>query len=310
MKIAILDDYSGIALDCADWTGLDTTVFRNHVADEAHVIERLQSFEIICPMRERTQISKQVIDSLPNLRLIATCGMRNAGINMQAAKDRGIRVTGTFGAPPTAELAFGLILALARSVPQESRNMQAGGWQTTIGRSLNGSTLGLLGLGLLGGQVAGFARAFGMNLIAWSQNMTVEKAATHGARLVDKATLVRESDFLSIHVVLSERTRGLIGADDLRAMKSTAYIINTARGPIIDEDALVIALRDGQIGGAGLDVFGAEPLPVNHPMRQLDNAILTPHLGYVTESVFKGFHQGIVECIRAWMVGEELRVII
>jgi D-3-phosphoglycerate dehydrogenase len=250
------------------------------------------------------------MESLPKLKLIATCGMRNAGIDMEAAQARGIRVTGTYGAPPTAELAFGLILSLARSVPQESRNMRAGGWQITIGRSLKGSTLGLLGLGLLGGQVAGFARAFGMKLIAWSQNMTAETAAKHGAQLVDKAALVRQSDFLSIHVVLSDRTRGLIGADDLRAMKRTAYIVNTARGPIIDEDALLVALQDRWIAGAGLDVFGTEPLPVNHPMRQLDNAILTPHLGYAARSVLEDFYQGMVECIRAWLAGEDLRVIV
>ena len=251
-----------------------------------------------------------MIEALPNLKLIATTGMRNAAIDMAACQDRGIAVTGTSGsATPTPELAMGLILSLARSIPQEGRGMRQGLWQTTVGRSLNGATLGLLGLGKLGQQVAGYARAFNMNLIAWSQNLTAERAAEHGATLVDKATLFRDSDFISIHLVLGERTRGLVGAADLALMKPTAYLINTSRGPIVDETALLKALQEQTIGGAGLDVYGTEPLPADHPIRTLDNAVLTPHLGYVTEDTYRIFYGQTVECIRAWMAGNPVRVI-
>lgn len=308
-KIAILDDYLGIALETADWSGLDVTVFRDHVADPDRLVERLQPFDVICPMRERAPISRQVIEGLPNLKLIATTGMRNAAIDMTAAKERGVCVTGTGGAPPTAELAFALIMACAKRIPEESRAMRRGQWQTVLGRPLKGSTLGLLGLGKLGAQVAGFARAFDMNVIAWSQNLTQERAAECGATLVDKATLIAQSDFLSVHVVLSKRTRGLIGADELRAMKPTAYVINTSRGPIVDEDALYAALAAGEIAGAGLDVFGIEPLPADHPIRSLDNVVLTPHSGYASEETFQTFYRETVECIRAWQAGEALRVI-
>ncbi len=309
-RIAIMDDYHGVAMSLADWSGLDVTVFRDHTADPARVIERLLPFDIICPMRERTLLSREVIEALPNLKLIATTGMRNAAIDMAACQDRGIAVTGTSGsATPTPELAMGLILSLARSIPQEGRGMRQGLWQTTVGRSLNGATLGLLGLGKLGQQVAGYARAFNMNLIAWSQNLTAERAAEHGATLVDKATLFRDSDFISIHLVLGERTRGLVGAADLALMKPTAYLINTSRGPIVDETALLKALQEQTIGGAGLDVYGTEPLPADHPIRTLDNAVLTPHLGYVTEDTYRIFYGQTVECIRAWMAGNPVRVI-
>ncbi len=309
-KIAIMDDYQGVALEYADWSGLDVTVIRDHVADEARLIERLRPFDVICPMRERTRISRNVIENLPNLKLIATTGMRNAGIDVTAAQDRGVMVTGTSGSStPTPELALGLMLALARSIPLEGRNMRAGQWQTTIGRSLSGSTLGLLGLGRLGQQVATYARAFNMNLIAWSQNLTAEAAEAHGAKLVDKARLFAESDFISIHLVLSERSRNTVSAADLAAMKPTAYLINTSRGPIVDEDALLQALREQRIAGAGLDVYGTEPLPADHPIRTLDNVVLTPHLGYVTEDTYRIFYPQTVECIRAWQAGKPVRVI-
>jgi phosphoglycerate dehydrogenase-like enzyme len=309
-KIAIMDDYHDVALENADWSGLDVTVFRDHTADQARVIERLAPFDIICPMRERTSLSRAVIEALPNLKLIATTGMRNAAIDMAAAQECGVMVTGTAGsATPTPELAMTLMLSLARNIPQEARAMQRGQWQTTMGRSLNGATLGVLGLGKLGQQVAGYARAFNMNLIAWSQNLTAEKAAGHGAKLVDKATLFRESDFISIPLVLSERSRGLVSAADLALMKSDAYIINTSRGPIIDEDALLKVLQDKAIGGAGIDVYGTEPLPANHPIRTLENVVLTPHLGYVTEDTYKIFYGETVECVRAWMAGNPIRVI-
>ena len=309
-KIAVMDDYQGVALDFADWSGLDVTVFKDHVRDEDRIVERLQPFDVICPMRERTRISRKVIEGLPNLKLIATTGMRNAGIDIAAARDRGVVVTGTQGsATPTPELAMGLILSLARSIPQEGRAMRRGQWQTTLGRSLNGATLGLLGLGRLGAQVAHYAKAFDMKLIAWSQNLTAERASDHGATLVDKATLFRESDFISIHLVLGDRTRGLVGAEDLALMKSDACLINTSRGPIVDEAALLSALQERRIGGAGLDVYDLEPLPANHPFRTLDNAVLTPHLGYVTEDTYRIFYSQTVECVRAWIKGDPVRVI-
>ena len=309
-KIAVMDDYQGVALDYADWSGLDVTVFNDHQRDEAAVIERLQPFEIICPMRERTRISRNVIESLPNLKLIATTGMRNAGIDIAAAQERGVMVTGTQGsATPTPELAMGLILSLARSIPQEGRAMRRGQWQTSIGRSLKGATLGLLGLGRLGAQVAHYARAFDMNLIAWSQNLTEERAAEQGAKLVDKATLFREADFISVHLVLGDRTRGLVGAEELALMKPDACIVNTSRGPIIDEAALLTALLEKRIGGAGLDVYDVEPLPADHPFRTLDNTVLTPHLGYVTEDTYRIFYAQTVECVRAWLAGDPVRVI-
>ncbi len=309
-KIAILDDYHGVALDHADWSGLDVTVFRDHVRDPAGIVERLRPFDVICPMRERTLISREVIDGLPNLKLIATTGMRNAGIDVDAARDRGVMVTGTGGqSHPTPELAFGLILSLARSIPLAGRNMRSGQWQTTLGKSLKGATLGMLGLGRLGQQVAKYARAFDMELIAWSQNLTEETAAAHGARLVDKATLMRESDYISVHLVLSERSRGTVTADDLALMKPTGFLVNTSRGPIVDEDALLKALQEKRIGGAGIDVYGVEPLPADHPLRTLDNVVLTPHLGYVTEDTYDVFYGETVECIRAWLAGKPIRVI-
>jgi len=309
-KIAIMDDYQGVGLSYGDWSGLDVTVFRDHVADEARIIERLMPFDVICPMRERTVISRNIIENLPNLKLIATTGMRNAGIDIKAAQDRSVLVTGTAGqGHPTPELAMGLILSLARSIPLAGRQLRAGQWQTTVGKSLKGSTLGLLGLGRLGGQVAGYARAFGMDLIAWSQNLTAERAEEQGARLVDRETLFAESDFISIHLVLGDRSRGLVTADDLGRMKPDAYLINTSRGPIVDEDALLKVLQEGRIGGAGLDVFGTEPLPADHPLRTLDNVVLTPHLGYVTEDTYRVFFPETVECVRAWMAGAPIRVI-
>ncbi len=309
-KIAVLDDYQGVARSYADWSGLDITVFRDHQADQGRVIERLKPFDVICAMRERTPLTRAVIEALPNLKLIVTTGMRNASIDVDAARERGVMVCGTSGTnAPTAELAMGLILSLARSIPQAGRDMRTGQWQKTVGRTLEGATLGLLGLGRLGGAVASYAKAFNMNLIAWSQNLTEERAAEHGARLVDKATLFREADFISVHLILSDRTRGLVTAADLASMKPDAYLVNTSRGPIVDEDALLQALQAGRIGGAGLDVFGVEPLPADHPLRTMDNVVLTPHLGYVTDDTYRVFYPQTVECVRAWIAGAPVRVI-
>lgn len=309
-KIAVLDDYQGTAKDYADWSGLDVTYFRDPIGDEARVIESLQSFDVVCPMRERTDISANVINGLPNLKLLVTTGMRNAAIDMDAAAAKGVVVCGTTGsATPTPELAMGLILSLARSIPQSGRAMAQGRWQDKVGKALSGSTLGLLGLGKLGGQVAKYARAFDMRIIAWSQNLTAERAAECGAELVSKEELFRQSDFISIHLVLSDRSRGLVGAEDLALMKSDGCIVNTSRGPIINEDALLSALQNNVIGGAGIDVYSTEPLPADHPIRTQENAVLTPHLGYVTENTYEIFYGQTVENIRAWMDGAPTRVI-
>lgn len=313
-KIAILDDYQNIALTMADWTALgssaEVTAFNDHQDDEDAIAKRLADFDVVCVMRERTPMTRGLLTKLPKLRLLVTTGARNASIDMQAAADRGITVCHTRGKMhPTPELTWGLILALARHIPFEHGQMQKGKWQTTVGRTLHGSTLGLLGLGRLGSQVAHYGKAFGMNLIAWSQNLTEEKAAEQGAKRVEKEELFRQADFISIHLVLSERSRGLVSKPELSLMKPTAYLVNTSRGPIVDEEALLVALREKVIAGAGLDTYGTEPLPADHPMRGLDNVVLTPHLGYVTEDTMDVFYKDTVENIKAWMDGNPIRVI-
>lgn len=313
-KIAILDDYQHIALTMADWTALgssaEVTVFNDHQKDEDAIAKRLADFDVVCVMRERTPMTRSLLTRLPKLRLLVTTGARNASIDMQAAADQGITVCHTRGKMhPTPELTWGLILALARHIPFEHGQMQKGKWQTTVGRTLHGSTLGLLGLGRLGSQVAHYGKAFGMNLIAWSQNLTEEKAAEQGAKRVEKDELFRQADFISIHLVLSERTRGLVSKPELSLMKPTAYLVNTSRGPIVDEEALLAALQEKVIAGAGLDTYGTEPLPSDHPMRGLDNVVLTPHLGYVTEDTMDVFYKDTVENIKAWMDGAPIRVI-
>ena len=313
-KIAVLDDYQHIALTMADWTALgssaEVTVFNDHEADESALARRLADFDVICVMRERTPMPRTLLERLPNLRLLVTTGARNASIDMEAATEKGITVCHTRGKKhPTPEMTWGLILALARHIPFEHGQMQKGKWQTTVGRTLNGSTLGLLGLGRLGSQVAHYGKAFGMNLIAWSQNLTEERAAEQGAKRVEKDELFSQADFISIHLVLSERTRALVGKHELGLMRPTAYLVNTSRGPIVDEDALVAALQEKVIAGAGLDTYGTEPLPADHPLRSLDNVVLTPHLGYVTEDTMEVFYKDTVENIKAWMDGRPVRVL-
>jgi D-3-phosphoglycerate dehydrogenase len=311
----VLDDYQNVALKMADWSpvkgDLDLRVLNHRIDSQDKVIEALRDAEIVCLMRERTPLPKAVIDALPKLKLIITTGGRNASIDVAAAAARGIVVCGTRGAGhPTAELALGLILDLARNISFENAQMKAGvPWQTTIGVDLQGKTLGLLGLGKLGQKMAQFGRALEMNIIAWSQNLTAERATEHGATLVSKDDLFARSDFLSIHLILSGRTRGLVGAADLARMKPSAFLVNTSRGPIVDEDALIAALRDKKIAGAGIDVYGVEPLPVDHPYRKLPNAVLTPHLGYVTEAGYQVFYRDIVEDIRAYLDGKPVRVV-
>jgi phosphoglycerate dehydrogenase-like enzyme len=298
-RIAILDDYQDVARRFADWDslGADVVVFTEHHDDIGH----LEPFDVIMAMRERTPFPRERLERLPNLKLLVTTGMGNAAIDTEAARELGITVAGTGGTPThTAELTWGLILALARHIPDEDRAVRAGGWQHTVGFELAGRTLGVIGLGRLGSQVARIGEAFGMNVIAWSQNMDTP---------LTKEELLRRADVVTIHVRLSERTTGLIGADELALMKRTAYLINTSRGPIVDEDALLAALRDGQIAGAGLDTYDIEPLPADHPLRSAPNTVLTPHVGYVTDASYARFYEDAVEDIAAWLRGEPIRLI-
>lgn len=315
LRCAVLDDYQNVAQSFADWSALapevEVAVFNKPLGDTGAAAKALAGCAILCAMRERTPISRALIEKLPDLKLIVTTGMRNAAIDMQAAKERGIVVCGTDSAGhPTAELTFGLILDLARRIGLESARMKAGeAWQSTIGADLHGKTLGILGLGKLGSRVARIAQACGMEVIAWSQNLTPEKAREAGATYVPKEELLRRADFVTIHLILSERTRGLIGAGELKSMKPSAYLINTSRGPIVDEKALAAALKGGIIAGAGVDVFDVEPMSRDHPFRSLPNMTVTPHLGYVTQDNYRIFYGQTVECIRAWLDGKPVRAI-
>lgn len=314
VKIAVLDDYQGVALSMADWSVLpgdaQVDVYADHLADEGDVAERLGGCEIVVAMRERTAFRRSLLERLGALRLLVTTGMRNASIDVAAASELGVTVCGTGGVPyPTAELTWGLILALARHIPREDAATRDGSWQLSVGEGLHGKTLGLLGLGRLGSQVAAVGAAFGMDLIAWSQNLTQKRAREFGATLVTKDELLSASDFLTVHLVLSDRTRGLVGARELGLMKPTAYLVNTSRGPIVDESALVTALRDGSIAGAGLDVFDVEPLPPGHSLLTAPNTVLTPHLGYVTDETYRVFYGHAVEDIVSYLDGNPVRVI-
>ena len=309
MRVAILDDYQNTALASADWSLIsgrtEIEVFTDHLFDEDEIVRRLQDFEVICAMRERTPFTSSLIKRLRNLKLIISSGMRNRGIDIEAAKKNNVVVCGTKSVgKPTAELAWGLILALARKIATEDMNVRAGGWQQSIGEGLIGKTLGIAGLGNLGSRMAKIAKAFDMNVIAWSENLTQERCEEFGVKLVDKEGLLLNSDFLTIHLILSERTRGIFKAEDLCRMKSTSYIINTARGPIIDEDALINALKNKTIAGAGIDVFSVEPLPADHPFRHLQNTVVTPHLGYVEEENYRAYFSGYVEAIDAFLKGK------
>ena len=314
VRVAVLDDYQGIAESMTDWQrlppGSKVDFFSDHVADEDALAARLAPFEAIVAMRERTAFPRTLLARLPNLKLLVTTGMRNAAIDVAAATAQGITVGGTRGQrTATAELTWGLILALVRHIAEEDAAMKGGRWQSTIGPSLEGKTLGLLGLGNLGSQVATVGKAFGMDVIAWSQNLTPERAAQFGARLVTKEELLAQADIVSIHLVLSDRTRGLIGASELALMKPGAYLVNTSRGPIVDEAALVDALRGSRIAGAALDVFDREPLPADHALRRLPNVVLTPHLGYVTTDGYRIFYGDALEDILGFLAGTPVRVI-
>ena len=305
-KIAVLDDYQNAALESADWSVIrdraDITVFQDHLNDTDAVIERLLPFDIVCVMRERTPLPRNLVERLPNLKFIASTGPVNASIDVVAAADRGIVVSHTgYRSDPAIDLTWALILASARNIVAESNSMRSGGWQRTVGTELRGKTLGVLGLGRVGSEVARIGRAFGMDLIAWSQNMTPEAAHAAGAVLVSKDELFEQADILTIHLVLSDRTRSLVGAAELAKMKPTARLINAARGPIVDEQALISAVRNKQIAGAAIDVFDIEPLPASHPFRTLDNVLATPHIGYVAQGLYRTFYEDSVSNIRKWL---------
>jgi phosphoglycerate dehydrogenase-like enzyme len=305
-KIAVLDDYQNAALDSADWSALrdraEITVFNDHIADPDAVIERLQPFDVICVMRERTPLSRRLIERLPNLKLIASTGSANASIDLAAAADHAVAVVHTgYRSEPTIEFTWALILAAARNVVAENNSVRSGGWQQTVGTDLHGKTLGVLGLGRIGSQVARIGSAFGMRLLAWSQNMTSEAASAAGASLVSKEQLFEQADILTIHLVLSGRTRGLVGTAELARMKPTARLINASRGPIVDEQALIRVLEKRQIAGAAIDVFDIEPLPPSHPFRTLDNVLATPHIGYVSHGLYNQFYEDTVSNIREWL---------
>ncbi len=315
MRIAILDDYQKLALQSADWSAVkahgEITVFHDTITDKNALRDRLMPFDILCVMRERTPISGDLIRSLPNLKLIVTSGKRNAAIDVAIAHECGITVCGT-ESPSTAtpELAFALMLGLARNIVGENASMRSGGWQIGLGQDLAGSTLGIIGLGRLGAQIAKIARAFDMHITAWSTNLTPERCQEVGVEYKpSKEALLRDADFVTIHQRLSDRTRGLIGTEEFRQMKKTAFLINTSRGPIVDDAALIDAVNQGEIAGAGIDVYDQEPLPAAHPLRKCEKLLLTPHLGYVTRHTWDVFYGQTVEAVLAWINGDPIRVL-
>ena len=306
INVAVLDDYQGVAMSLADWSTVsdraNITVFRDHLADEDAVAQRLAPFDVVCIMRERTRMPGSLLRRLPKLKLIASTAPGNAAIDLAATKECGIAVAHTgYFSEPTIELTWALLLASARHISSEAASVRAGGWQRTLGEDLAGKTLGLLGLGRVGSGVAKVGIAFGMDVIAWSQNLTSDAAAAVGARLVPKAELLRTADVISIHLVLSARTVGLIGAAEFALMKPSARLINTSRGPLVVEAALLDALANRQIAGAAIDVFDVEPLPADHPYRRAENLLATPHIGYVTRGLYERFYQDTVDNIAAWL---------
>lgn len=314
MRIAVLDDYQNVSQSLADWSALDgkatIDVFNAPLGDEDAVAQALAGYNAIVCMRERTPIPASLIERLGDLKLIITTGMRNRSIDMDAASRQGIAVCGTPGlGAPAGELTWALIIALMKNIPSDDRSMRNGEWQPEVGHSLGGKTLSIFGLGKLGAYVAKIGLAFEMNVIAWSQNLTDERAAEVGVRRVSKEEALSEADILTIQLVLSDRSRGLVGAPELALMKPTAFLVNTSRGPIVDESALIDALQRKQIAGAGLDVYDVEPLPVSHPLRSIENTVLTPHTGYVTAENLNGMYQSAVEDIAAFIDGNPVRVL-
>jgi phosphoglycerate dehydrogenase-like enzyme len=323
MRLSILDDYQGVALTMADWSpvrrrGIEIAVERFPFVDEDAVVRALAASEIVAAMRERTAFPKSLVDRLPNLKLLITTGMRNASFDMAALKEKGVTVCGTGGPAnvpggggndDTAELAWGLILGAMRRIAEDHAFLRQGGWQTRVGHRVAGKTLGLLGLGRLGSAVARVGLAFNMKAIAWSQNLTAERAAAQGVERVEKDDLFRRSDILSVHLVLSPRSRGLVGAREIALMKPAAVIVNTSRGPICDTAAIIAALAEGRLAYAGFDVYDKEPLPLEHPLRRAPNVILTPHIGYVTDENYRSSYPQIVENVVAFLDGKPVRVI-
>lgn len=311
MKVVILDDYQNVALGLADWAALECEieVVNRHIVEVDELVGRLAGAQVVVAMRERTPFPATVLSRLPDLKLLVSTGLRNAAIDVPAANSAGVVVSGTGYVPtPTVELTWALILAAARHLPAEVASVQAGGWQQTVGTGLHGTTLGLLGLGQLGSQVARVGQAFGMRTIAWSEHLTTERAAEFDVQAVSKAELFAQADVLSVHLVLSRRTLGLVGAAELAGMKPTAILVNTSRGPIIEESALLDCLRRGGIATAALDVFDVEPLPPGHPYRTLPNVMVTPHIGYVIREQYEIFFRDAVEDIRAFQDGAPIRV--
>lgn len=314
MNVAVLDDYQGVARELADWRSLGEDVyvrfFHEHLENEDELVQRLAQYEIIAIMRERTPFPRSLIEKLPKLRLIVTTGKRNAALDVAACKELGITVCGTAGsAGSTIELAWGLILCVVRGITREDLGLRHGRWQIAVGTELRGKTLGVLGLGRLGSQMAQIGRAFGMQVIAWSQNLTAERAQAAGAELVTKRQLFARADVITIHLVLSDRTRRIVSHEELGWMKPTAYLVNTSRGPIVDTAALIEALHSGKIAGAGLDVYDHEPLALDDPILHAPNTVLTPHLGYVADASYQTFYSETVEDIAAWLKGKPIRVI-
>ncbi|MGA2188085.1 MAG: D-2-hydroxyacid dehydrogenase family protein [Steroidobacteraceae bacterium] len=308
MRIAVLDDYQGVARQMADWSAVEkrarVDVFGDHLTGTDALVERLLPYDVVCVMRERTPLGREIIERLPQLKLICSTAMRNASIDVAAAAERGIQVAHTgYSSAPTVELTWALILASLRHIPEESAALRAGAWQRTVGEDLAGRTLGIIGLGNVGSQVARVALAFGMTVIAWSQNLTAAAAAAAGARLASKEELLRAADIVSIHLVLSRRTAGLIGAAELALMKPSARLVNTSRGPIVVESALIGALAAGTIAGAAIDVYDTEPLPPDHPYRSIDKLLATPHIGYVSRILYQRFYADTVANILKWLDG-------
>ena len=314
VRIAVIDDWQDVARDLADWSVLEgigeVSFLHDYPADTTTLIERLAPFEVICVMRERTRFDDALLAGLPRLRLLVTGAMRNAALDLASATRRGIQVCGTDSYKQAApELTWALIMALGRNLLAEAASLRNGGWQVGLGRDLYGRTLGILGLGAIGQRIAGYGQAFGMRVIAWSENLTAERAAALGVEYVDKRSLFEQADVLSVHLVLGPRSKGLVDAQALGWMKPTAYLVNTARGPIVDEAALIAALQEGRLAGAALDVFDQEPLPADHPFRHLDNVLATPHVGYVSEANYRVFYGQMIEDIQAWAAGAPIRVI-
>ncbi|AZF27068.1 D-2-hydroxyacid dehydrogenase family protein [Pseudomonas sp. R2-60-08W] len=314
LQIAVIDDWQQVASNVVDWSVLaplgQVHFLHDYPADTATMVERLQAFDVICVMRERSLFDQALLQELPRLKLLVTGGMRNAAIDIAAAKALGIQVCGTDSYKQAApELTWALIMASTRNLLGEANSLRAGGWQVGLGGDLYGKTLGILGLGSIGQKVAQFAQVFGMRVIAWSENLTPQRAAESGVTWVSKRELFEQADILTIHLVLSERSRGLVDAQALSWMKPSARLVNTARGPIVDEQALVEALSSGRLAGAALDVYSQEPLPLEHPFRLLPNVLATPHVGYVSEQNYHQFYQQMIEDIQAWTNGVPIRVL-